>query len=201
MAYYTVAHYLHSDNFGREKGKGNISPDQMIDEVWDYILCRTELTDEVLTKSKIPKETLEAMRREFSYFYPLDIRGSGKDLIPNHLTFFLYNHVALLDKEWWPRSIRANGHLQLNGEKMSKSTGNFMTLDDGTLSFILISGSLLTYNSSREEVWRGCLQNCPGGCWRLYSRLQLRRGRRRQHYVSRNTGDPIKWINANHNVQ
>ncbi|KAK8031206.1 leucyl-tRNA synthetase- cytoplasmic [Apiospora arundinis] len=130
MAYYTVAHYLHSDNFGREKGKGNISPEQMIDEVWDYILCRTELTDEVLTKSKIPKETLEAMRREFSYFYPLDLRGSGKDLIPNHLTFFLYNHVALLDKEYWPRGVRANGHLQLNGEKMSKSTGNFMTLDD-----------------------------------------------------------------------
>ncbi|RYP74735.1 hypothetical protein DL770_007554 [Monosporascus sp. CRB-9-2] len=130
MSYYTIAHYLHKDLFGREKGSANITPEQMIDEVWDYIFCRTELTDDVLAKSKIPKETLEAMRREFQYFYPLDLRVSGKDLIPNHLTFFLYNHIALFPREYWPRSVRANGHLQLNGEKMSKSTGNFMTLDD-----------------------------------------------------------------------
>jgi len=37
---------------------------------------------------------------------------------------------ALFPREYWPKSVRANGHLQLNGEKMSKSTGNFMTLDD-----------------------------------------------------------------------
>ncbi|XXG98761.1 hypothetical protein Hte_005091 [Hypoxylon texense] len=130
MSYYTVAHYLHSDNFGREKGKGNITPDQMIDEVWDYIFCRAEFTDDLLVKSRIPKQTLEAMRREFEYFYPLDLRASGKDLINNHLTFALYNHVALFPREYWPKSFRVNGHLQLNGEKMSKSTGNFMTLDD-----------------------------------------------------------------------
>ncbi|KAI2464346.1 leucyl-tRNA synthetase, cytoplasmic [Annulohypoxylon bovei var. microspora] len=135
MSYYTVAHYLHSDIFGREKGIGNITPDQMVDEVWDYLFCRTELTDDVLAKSKISKETLEAMRREFEYFYPLDLRVSGKDLINNHLTFALYNHIALFPREYWPRSIRVNGHLQLNGEKMSKSTGNFMTLDDVVKKF------------------------------------------------------------------
>ncbi|KAI1375498.1 leucyl-tRNA synthetase, cytoplasmic [Hypoxylon crocopeplum] len=135
MSYYTVAHYLHSDIFGREKGVGKIAPEQMVDEVWDYIFARTELTDDVLVKSRIPKDTLEAMRREFEYFYPLDLRASGKDLINNHLTFFLYNHIALFPREYWPKSIRVNGHLQLNGEKMSKSTGNFMTLDDVVKKF------------------------------------------------------------------
>ncbi|KAK5661310.1 hypothetical protein OQA88_11205 [Cercophora sp. LCS_1] len=130
MAYYTIAHWLHTDLFGREKGKAGVSPEQMIDEVWDYVFCRTQLTDDLAAKSGIPKETLQGMRREFEYFYPLDLRVSGKDLIPNHLTFFLYNHIALFPREYWPKSIRANGHLQLNGEKMSKSTGNFMTLDD-----------------------------------------------------------------------
>ncbi|KAJ4307264.1 cytosolic leucyl tRNA synthetase [Collariella sp. IMI 366227] len=130
MAYYTLVPWLHKDLFGREKGKGNISAEQMIDEVWDYVFCRTELTDDLIAKSGIPKETLKGMRRDFEYFYPLDIRVSGKDLIPNHLTFWLYNHIALFPREYWPRSVRANGHLQLNGEKMSKSTGNFMTLDD-----------------------------------------------------------------------
>lgn len=130
MAYYTIAHWLHRDLFGREKGKANVGAEQMIDEVWDYVFCRTQLTDDIINKSGIPRETLEGMRREFEYFYPLDLRVSGKDLIPNHLTFFLYNHIALFPREYWPKSIRANGHLQLNGEKMSKSTGNFMTLDD-----------------------------------------------------------------------
>lgn len=81
MAYYTIAHYLHNDIYGQEKGIGNVAADQMIDEVWDYIFCRRDLSDELLAKSKIPKTTLESMRREFEYFYPLDLRASGKDLI------------------------------------------------------------------------------------------------------------------------
>ncbi|KAH7246328.1 hypothetical protein BKA59DRAFT_556064 [Fusarium tricinctum] len=131
MAYYTIAHYLHNDIFGKTQGLGHISPDQMSDEVWDYVFCRRELSDETLS-TKIPKATLESMRREFEYFYPLDVRVSGKDLIPNHLTFFLYVSIAIFPPEYWPRGVRANGHLMLNGEKMSKSTGNFMTLRDLT---------------------------------------------------------------------
>lgn len=60
--------------------------------------------------------------------YPVDLRVSGKDLIQNHLTFFLYNHATIFPRELWPRNIRPNGHLLLNDEKMSKSTGNFLTL-------------------------------------------------------------------------
>jgi leucyl-tRNA synthetase len=131
MAYYTIAHYLHDDIFGKTQGIGHVSPEQMTDEVWDYVFCRRELSDEILN-TKIPKETLESMRREFEYFYPLDVRVSGKDLIANHLTFALYVHIAIFPREYWPRGIRANGHLMLNGEKMSKSTGNFMTLRDLT---------------------------------------------------------------------
>ncbi|KAG9258996.1 uncharacterized protein F5Z01DRAFT_614631 [Emericellopsis atlantica] len=135
MAYYTIAHYLHKDIFGREKGLGNVGPEQMTDEVWDYVFCRKDLDDKILSESKIPKETLESMRREFEYFYPLDLRTSGKDLIPNHLTFFLYVHLAIFPPEYWPRSVRTNGHLMLNGEKMSKSTGNFMTLHEMTAKY------------------------------------------------------------------
>ena len=28
----------------------------------------------------------------------------------------------------WPKAVRSNGHLLLNSEKMSKSTGNFLTM-------------------------------------------------------------------------
>ncbi|KAM3084388.1 cytosolic leucyl tRNA synthetase [Clarireedia jacksonii] len=130
MAYYTIAHYLHTDIFGQNQGLAKIKPEQMTDEIWDYVFARRELSDEILNDSNIPKETLASMRREFEYWYPLDLRVSGKDLIPNHLTFFLYIHIAIFPPEYWPKGVRANGHLLLNGEKMSKSTGNFMTLHD-----------------------------------------------------------------------
>lgn len=53
------------------------------------------------------------------------MQASGKDLINNHLSFALYNHTAIWEKDSskWPQSMRCNGHLLLNGEKMSKSTG------------------------------------------------------------------------------
>lgn len=103
MAYYTVALYLHGDIFGKTPGKSSkpITPEQMTDEVWNYIFCRTDAVD-----SDIPKQDLEAMRREFEYFYPLDARISGKDLINNHLTFCLYHHAALFPKKYWPRGVR-----------------------------------------------------------------------------------------------
>ncbi|KAI4121864.1 MAG: hypothetical protein LQ338_006120 [Usnochroma carphineum] len=135
MAYYTIAHLLHSDNFGTQPGLLNIRPQQMVDEVWDYLFCRREISDELLKSSGISKADLETMRREFEYWYPLDMRVSGKDLIPNHLTFFLYIHSALFPREFWPSSVRANGHLMLNGEKMSKSTGNFLTLNDAVTKY------------------------------------------------------------------
>lgn len=65
----------------------------------------------------------------------MDIRSSGKDLIPNHLTFCIYVHAALFPESMWPRSMRANGHLLLNSKKMSKSTGNFLTLKESVQKF------------------------------------------------------------------
>eukprot|EP00118_Oscarella_pearsei_P016818 m.163639 g.163639 ORF g.163639 m.163639 type:complete len:1177 (+) comp38854_c0_seq2:70-3600(+) len=127
MAYYTVAHLLHGGTVdGSKPGPLGIKPEQLTQEVWDYIFFlsapkpATEISDSALNQ----------LRREFQYWYPLDLRVSGKDLVPNHLTYFLYNHVSVWPQESdkWPRGVRANGHLMLNSEKMSKSTGNFLTL-------------------------------------------------------------------------
>lgn len=50
---------------------------------------------------------------------------SGKDLINNHLSFCLYTHTAIWEEQpqHWPRAFRCNGHIKVNGEKMSKSLG------------------------------------------------------------------------------
>lgn len=132
MAYYTVCHYLHKDYYGQELGSLSIPAEDMTDEVWDYIYCRSK---SVSAECKIDQAKLDTMRNSFRFFYPLDLRVSGKDLIPNHLTFFLYCHTALFDEEYWPRGVRTNGHLMLNNEKMSKSTGNFLTLREMLTKF------------------------------------------------------------------
>ncbi|KAF2789122.1 leucyl-tRNA synthetase [Melanomma pulvis-pyrius CBS 109.77] len=135
QAYYTVAHLLHADRFGKKVGVANITPDRMIDEVWDYVFGHTDLDANVEEKSGIPRPALHAMRREFEYWYPLDMSVTGKDLVPNHIVFFLYIHVAMFPRRLWPKSVRSNGHLLLNGKKMSKSTGNFLTLKDAIERF------------------------------------------------------------------
>ncbi|ORY74131.1 leucyl-tRNA synthetase [Protomyces lactucae-debilis] len=130
MAYYTIAHWLHASIDGAQLGKGNIRAEQMTDAVWEYILAKGKSPE-----TDIPMETLEAMRYEFEYFYPLDVRVSGKDLITNHLTFWMYTHTAIFEEDMWPRGVRGNGHLLLNGDKMSKSTGNFLTMREAVQKF------------------------------------------------------------------
>jgi leucyl-tRNA synthetase len=137
MAYYTVVPYLHKDNYGRELGDARIQPESMTTAVWDYVFALSPA--ESPPDSSIPKATLQAMRRSFTYWYPVDVRVSGKDLINNHLIMFLYIHQAIWgtsnDSQYLPRGIRMNGHVILNGEKMSKSTGTFLTLDEAVRKF------------------------------------------------------------------
>ncbi|MBW0467490.1 hypothetical protein O181_007205 [Austropuccinia psidii MF-1] len=136
MAYYTISHLLHGgDIFGKTTGPLGITAEQMTDEVWDYIFGTDDIPFTSTSINPVSKTKADILRREFRYFYPMDVRSSGKDLISNHLCFCIYVHTALFDEQFWPRTMRANGHLMLNGKKMSKSTGNSLTLRDSLLKF------------------------------------------------------------------
>lgn len=130
MAYYTVAHLLHRDLNGQVPGAAGPAS-QITPAVWDYALLGEGEPESL----PIPSSVARAMRREFLYWYPLNLRVSGKDLIGNHLTFFIYNHVAIFPPDKWPLAVRANGHIMINNEKMSKSTGNFLTLAEAVQRF------------------------------------------------------------------
>ena len=56
-----------------------------------------------------------------------------QDLIKNHLVMALYNHAAIWRgrTDRMPQGFFTNGHVLVDGEKMSKSAGNFITLLDG----------------------------------------------------------------------
>eukprot|EP01062_Namystynia_karyoxenos_P008050 TRINITY_DN12845_c0_g1_i1.p1 TRINITY_DN12845_c0_g1~~TRINITY_DN12845_c0_g1_i1.p1 ORF type:complete len:1341 (+),score=475.78 TRINITY_DN12845_c0_g1_i1:172-4023(+) len=128
MAYYSISKYLQGpDNFdGKRIGPAGIKPEDLTDEVFEYIFRKGPYPK----GCAIPEAKCAEMRREFEYWYPMDLRVSGKDLIQNHLTFALYNHAAIWDTqpEMWPRSFYTNGMVLVDGEKMSKSKGNFFSL-------------------------------------------------------------------------
>lgn len=133
MAYYTVAHLfqggeMYGTNFA------SVAPEKLTDEVWDAIFLDAKKPDE----SVFPRDVLDKAISEFNYWYPFDLRVSGKDLIQNHLTFSMYSHTAIWpngSETRWPKAFRCNGHLLLNGDKMSKSTGNFKTLGQAIEEF------------------------------------------------------------------
>jgi leucyl-tRNA synthetase len=126
MAYYTIARHIKEHK---------IQPNQLTDEVFDYVFLGIGNSEGVAEKTGISKAVLESMRREFLYFYPLDSRHSAHELIPNHLTFMIFNHTAIFPENLWPRQIVTNGHVTMEGAKMSKSFGNIIPLREGLATF------------------------------------------------------------------
>lgn len=128
MAYYTIAHFLQGGSFNGA-GQTSIKAEDMTIAAWDYVFLGKEYNAEACPN--VSEESLKKMRHEFEYWYPMDLRVSGKDLIRNHLTMSLYNHAAIWKdnvEQRLTRSYFCNGYLMINNAKMSKSTGNFMTL-------------------------------------------------------------------------
>lgn len=115
MAYYTIARIINREG---------LEPTALTDAVFDYVF----LGEGDPASLGVRRELLEEMRAEFGYFYPLDSRHSGRDLVPNHLTFFVFNHIAIFPEESWPRQIAVNGSVLMDGKKMSKSLGNIIPL-------------------------------------------------------------------------
>ncbi|MEM4386458.1 MAG: leucine--tRNA ligase [Candidatus Nitrosocaldus sp.] len=159
MAYYIIAKYAKM-----------LNPDSIDDRFFDYILLGVGDPSSIAESCKVSKDLIEQIREEFLYYYPVDSRHSGRDLVPNHLTFFIFNHVAIFPKELWPRQIVVNGSVLMDGKKMSKSLGNIIPLrkaireygSDAIRASLLISAELLQdadftldmLKSIREKVER-----------------------------------------------
>jgi leucyl-tRNA synthetase len=118
MAYYTIA--------ARVK---KMNPEILTPAVFDYIFLGRESPD-------LPeREQLDAMRKEFLFWYPYDFRFSAKDLISNHLTFQIFHHCSIFPKNLLPHGMVVFGMGLLNGAKMSSSKGNVYLLEDAINDF------------------------------------------------------------------
>lgn len=149
MAYYTLAKTLNEKK---------IEADKLTDEVFDYIFFGEGDVAELAKSSGLDKKIIEELRKEFDYFYPVDLRTSGKDLVQNHLTFFIFHHVAIWnDHQRWPHSIGVNGYVNVGGEKMSKSKGNFRPLRDLVKKYgaDLVRINIVASNENMDDAdWR-----------------------------------------------
>lgn len=154
MAYYTIAKYVNNKEIKSENAS---------DVFFDYIFLNKGSSEVVSSQCKITPELLEKIKKEFQYFYPVNARHSGRDLVPNHLTFFIFNHIAIFPKEYWPEEIVVNGSVLMDGKKMSKSEGNIIPLRDAIRTHgadsirltILISAELLQDADFNQEAVKG----------------------------------------------
>jgi len=160
MAFYTINKHI---------TQYNIKAEQLTGEVFDYLFSGKEDVEKIAEKSRISRKLLDEMRGEFLYWYPFDLRISAKELLPNHLTFCLFQHVALFP-DHLPRGIGVNGVLSVEGKKMSKSKGNFVTLRgaidqygaDATRCALLLGGEGMDDPDWRRENVRDVRGNLQG---------------------------------------
>ncbi|MEE9592323.1 MAG: leucine--tRNA ligase, partial [Thermoplasmata archaeon] len=121
MAYYTIAHILQD---------GRVDAQHLGDELFDYVFLGRGNVAGVTEATGLAQDLVEEMRTEFSYWYPFDLRHSGKDLVSNHYAFMLFNHVAIFPPDLWPRALGVNGHVFVPGRRMSKSRAGALFLRD-----------------------------------------------------------------------
>ncbi|TLZ62223.1 MAG: leucine--tRNA ligase [Methanobacteriota archaeon] len=131
MAYYTIAHALQGGTLRSQVPWAQ----RLDDEFFDYVFRGIGDAQAIAKRVRTTKATVEGLRREFEYWYPLDLRHTGKDLVQNHMTFCVFNHVALFPESQWPKGLGVVGYVALGGRKMSKSRGNVWYLRDAMKAF------------------------------------------------------------------
>ncbi len=126
MSYYIIAKFIE---------KGDLALEHLTLSFFDYTLFGKGDSAAVSAETGLDSGILEEIRSDFNYWYPVDLRSSGKDLVPNHLLFFLFHHVALFEEENWPKALAVNGFVSLEGQKMSKSKGPILTLESAVQEY------------------------------------------------------------------
>ena len=124
MSFYTISNLI------RE-----VELDKLKPEFFGYVFLGKGNADKVAESTGIDPEIIRKCSESFSYWYKNTSRHSALELIFNHLTMYLFNHVAIFDEAYWPKQIVTNGMVLMEGEKMSKSLGNIVPLLDGIRNY------------------------------------------------------------------
>ena len=121
MSFYTIIHLLKENN---------VTPEQLIPEFFDFVYLGKGNVENLTEKANISFKVLKQMQEEFLYWYPVDHRHTAIMHISNHLSFYIFHHVAIFPKKHWPRIVSLIEPVIIEGQKMGKSKGNVISLAD-----------------------------------------------------------------------
>ena len=110
--------------------RGVIAPENLGDALFDHLFLGRGSQEEVARKSNMPLESLVELKGMIEDRYPIDINIAAKEHQDVHFPFSLFTHTAILPETLFPREYLLTSHVTLNGEKMSKSKGNVLYIDD-----------------------------------------------------------------------
>ena len=134
-----------------------LTANSLTEDFFNFVLLGEGAVESLSKNIGIKAQELELMRSEFLYWYPVNLRNSAKELIPNHLLFFVFQHTAFFPRELWPKGISANGMMTVEGEKMSKSKGNVITISNALQTYgadALRSGLMDGAEGMDDVDWR-----------------------------------------------
>jgi len=134
MSYYTVAPHIQ-----------DVPVEDLDPEFFDAMFYGADAVDE-------PDERALELGEEWDYWYPVDYRFSGNDLITNHLTFYLYHHAEFFPEPKWPEGIVVMGMGLLEGQKMSSSKGHVVLPGEAISEFGADTVRFFLLNAS--EPWQ-----------------------------------------------
>ncbi|KKK43235.1 MAG: Leucine--tRNA ligase, partial [Candidatus Lokiarchaeum sp. GC14_75] len=119
MAFYTISHKIRQYNIG---------PEQLIPEFFDYVFLEKGEIKRLSEIINIGEKILKELQAEFLYWYPVDHRHIAIMHISNHLSFYIFHHVAIFPEKNWPKALTLIEPVIIEGQKMGKSKGNVISL-------------------------------------------------------------------------
>ncbi|MBD3193519.1 MAG: leucine--tRNA ligase [Candidatus Lokiarchaeota archaeon] len=119
MAFYTIVNTI---------TENKIPPEKLTLKLFDFIFLNKGEIDEIAEITGITKDLIIKMKNEFFYWYPVDHRHTAIMHISNHLSFYIFHHVAIFSKHHWPKCITLIEPVIVEGNKMGKSKGNVISL-------------------------------------------------------------------------
>ncbi len=169
-AYYIISKYVN---------EGKITPDEMSIEFFDYVF---------LGKGTAKNDIWKEIRKEFNYWYPVDINLGGKEHKTVHFPVFIMNHVAIMPSQFWPRGIFVHWWVtQKKGEKISKSKGGAEPIPGATKKFGVDSMRLYYSHAGSPFVdieWDGKTveqyKNRLIKIWNMFETISLMNGEERE---------------------
>jgi leucyl-tRNA synthetase len=121
MAFYTISHKIR---------KYQIKLEQLTTKFFDFVFLEKGDIKELSKEIKISEKILTELQEEFLYWYPVDHRHTAIMHISNHLSFYIFHHVAIFPEKHWPKVISLIEPVNVEGQKMGKSKGNLIPLAD-----------------------------------------------------------------------